>query len=67
MYFRQPAGITRTQADACHGCQRFLGGKTVCKPLGELLAEALHNGMHLDVVFCPERRPLLGQEQRRIF
>ena len=67
MYFRQPAGITRTHVDACHGCQRFLGGNTVCKPLEAVLAEALRSGMHLDVVYCPERRPLLGQEQRRIF
>jgi len=64
MYFRQPAGITRTQADACHGCQRFLGGIMVCKPLGELLGEALSGGLHLDVVFCPERRPDLGEERR---
>jgi len=64
MYFRQPEGINRTQADACQGCQRYLGGKTVCKPLGEILGEALRGGLHLDVIYCPERRPLLGQEQR---
>jgi len=62
MYFRQPAGITRTEVDACQDCRHFLGGNKVCKPMGKFMGTALLTGMHLDVVFCTERRPELGRE-----
>lgn len=64
MYYREPRGVTAGEQDACRDCREFYGGNTVCVGVGILLNEALEKGMHLEVLYCPQYNPPLGQEAK---
>ncbi len=58
MYLLQlTENVYRTEGDACLSCDRW-----PCQKV-QTLEQTLREGVHLDLIFCPDRRPPLGTEE----